>query len=337
MTSLGPVVLDIDGLELSKIDKEVLIHPQVGGLILFSRNYEEPKQLSELVQQVRELRPNLLLCVDQEGGRVQRFREGFSTLPCLQKLGFLYSHDVEQARFSAKELGWLMAAEVTTYDIDLSFAPVLDVDDTNSIIIGDRSFSIDPDVCVDLAAAYIQGMNEAGMKATGKHFPGHGGVVEDSHLELPIDARSYNEVEVRDLSVFKRLSAKLDAIMPAHIVFSEIDEHAVGFSKYWLQDVLRDRLEFNGVIFSDDLTMEGAACVGGFKDRAELALSAGCDSILVCNRRHEAERVLEFLESRNDLWRESNLGRLIHGKKITQDLQSSKRWQKAQSIIESLS
>ena len=336
MKTHGPVVLDIDGLELTSVDKDVLRHPQTGGLILFARNYEDPQQLRELVRSIRDVRQGLLICVDQEGGRVQRFKHEFSQLPCLQKIGQLYVDDPEKALQVSTELGWLMAFEVVAHDVDLSFAPVLDLDESSSVIIGDRSFSSDPATCLALAKAYIKGMNDAGMKATGKHFPGHGGVTEDSHLELPVDLRSYSDIEHLDLLPFSELVSDLGAVMPAHIVFPEVDSEPVGFSSVWLKDILIKKLGFNGVIFSDDLSMEGAAVAGNYKQRTEAALLAGCTSVLVCNHRDKAEQVIEFIESRNDLHIESKLEGLLHTGKIDKALKDNIRWQACQKIIESL-
>ena len=336
MKTHGPVVLDIDGLELTSVDKDVLCHPQTGGLILFARNYEDPQQLRELVKSIRDVRSDLLICVDQEGGRVQRFRNQFSELPCLQKIGQMYSHNPKQALGVSQELGWLMAFEVIAHDVDLSFAPVLDLDQSSSVIIGDRSFSSDPDACIALAKAYIKGMNEAGMSATGKHFPGHGGVVADSHVELPIDPRTYAEIEHKDLKPFADLVDALGAIMPAHIVFPEVDSEPVGFSSEWLKNILIKHMGFDGVIFSDDLSMEGAAIVGNYNQRAEAALLAGCTSVLVCNQRKEADRVIEFIESRDDLRVDSKLEMLLHKGKVDKKIQENIRWQGAQKIIESL-
>lgn len=335
--SLGPVVLDIQGLELSALEKEILVHPKVGGLILFSRNYEEPEQLNALIASVRAVRKNLLICVDQEGGRVQRFKEQFTLLPPLQKIGHLFMDNPEAGLHAAKELGWLMAAEVTAYDVDISFAPVLDLDETGSLIIGDRSFSEHPDTATHLAEAYIKGMNEAGMQATGKHFPGHGGVVEDSHLELPIDSRLKEELDSHDLYPYQKLLPQLGAVMPAHIVFSAVDSLPVGFSSLWLKTILKRQMGFEGVVFSDDLSMEGAAVMGDFTQRAEAALTAGCTSVLVCNRPDQAELVLEFLEARPSLSVESKLETLLHKSTCgsAMELKESQRWRDAQKLISS--
>ena len=332
---LGPVVLDINGLELSSLDREILSHPKTGGLILFARNYHDPEQLSALVASVRAIRPDILICVDQEGGRVQRFKEQFTSLPPLQKIGLRYLESPEQGLHLARELGWLMAAEVTAHDVDISFAPVLDLDESGSIIIGDRSFSADADIATILAEAYIEGMAAAGMRATGKHFPGHGGVVEDSHLELPVDKRPMEELQRYDLLPYHKLLGQLGAVMPAHIVFPEVDDLPVGFSSRWLKDILTLQMGFDGVIFSDDLSMEGAAVMGDFTRRAEAALAAGCTSVLVCNQPKQAELVLEFLEARTNLHVDSKLETLRHKNcyQSVSQLMASQRWRDAQELI----
>ena len=295
--SLGPLIIDVAGTELQEEDRELLAHPQVGGIILFSRNYESPEQLTALVQSIRRVNPSQLICVDHEGGRVQRFRQGFTQVPAMQTLGSQYQTAPSEALTLARNIAWLLASELLAFDIDISFAPVLDVDHHHSDIIGDRAFDNNPETTATIARAFIGGMHEAGMAATGKHFPGHGGVKADSHLELPYDKRDLQTVEKRDIVPFKALINELDAIMPAHIVFPEIDAEPVGFSHYWLQQYLRQELKFNGIIFSDDLSMEGAAIAGDYPQRAKTALAAGCDAILVCNRRQEAIATLEYLES----------------------------------------
>lgn len=336
--SLGPVVLDVNGLELNSVEKEILAHPKVGGLILFSRNYEEPAQLDALVASVRSIKKDILICVDQEGGRVQRFKEQFTSLPPLQKIGHLFKDNPEAGLHAAKELGWLMAAEVTAHDVDISFAPVLDLDETGSLIIGDRSFSDDAHIATDLAEAYILGMSEAGMKATGKHFPGHGGVVEDSHLELPVDKRFKEELDRHDLYPYQKLLSQLGAVMPAHIVFPEVDHLPVGFSSLWLKTILKQQMSFHGVVFSDDLSMEGAAVMGDFTQRAEAALAAGCTSILVCNRPDQAELVLDFLEARPRLAVESKLETLLHKNSSGGiiKLKQTQRWCDAQVLVSNM-
>ena len=291
----GPLMLDLEGLVLTPDEEHFLRHPGVGGVIFFSRNFSSRKQMMELVAQIRDIRPELLLCVDQEGGRVQRFREGFTRIPPMQILGdLLPGGDALQL---LRDTGWLMASELLASGIDFSFAPVLDVDREGCEVIADRSFSDDPICLVQAAGAFIAGMHEAGMAATGKHFPGHGGVRADSHLETPYDQRSLQALRDRDLRPFVELSNTLDAVMPAHIVFPNIDDNAVGFSRFWLQTVLRDELQFEGVIFSDDLSMKGADIAGSYAQKADSALQAGCDMVLVCNSRPGALEVLDFLES----------------------------------------
>jgi beta-N-acetylhexosaminidase len=236
-----------------------------------------------------------LIAVDQEGGRVQRFRDGFVRLPPMAALGRRYDQSPQAAVEEAVLLGELMASELTELDIDLSFAPVLDLDYGTSTVIGDRSFHGDADAMIALASAFIDGMSAAGMAATGKHFPGHGHVVADSHLELPVDPRPLAEIEAADLRPFVALAQKLDGIMPAHVIYSAVENQTAGFSRYWLQTRLREQMGFRGVIFSDDLSMAGAHGVGGYPERARAALEAGCDMVLACNNRAGAEQVLDFL------------------------------------------
>lgn len=306
MNSLGPLIADLDGIELSQLDKEVLIHPKLGGLILFSRNFESQEQLSALIRCIREERENLVLCVDHEGGRVQRFREGFTHLPPMGRLidiaretvAYMDAFGEQAAQQLAQDMGWLMASELVEFDIDHSFAPILDLDRDTSKVIGDRAFSDDPQRTIDLAGAFINGMADAGMAATAKHFPGHGGVVADSHLELPFDSRPYEDILQRDLKPFIALQNEYAAVMTAHIAFTQCDELPVSFSSFWLKQILREKLGFSGLVVSDDLSMKGAAECGSYQERSELALSAGCDVILLCNQREEAEHVLEFLEAK---------------------------------------
>lgn len=296
--TFSPVMLDLLGLELGSEEKELLQHPQVGGVILFARNYHSLDQLANLVGQIRAATPDyLLIAVDQEGGRIQRFREGFTALPAAAELGYYYDRDSQHALQVAEKTGWLMAIELLTMGIDLSFAPVVDVDGGVSEVIGNRSFHHNPTVVADLAGAYIRGMQNAGMAATAKHFPGHGSVREDSHHAVPIDPRDFEQVYQQDMQPFVQLIKQgLTAVMPAHIIYSQIASQPVGFSSYWLQEILRKKLGFTGVIFSDDLTMAGASIMGDFTQRAQLALLAGCDKVLVCNHREGVIEVLESLE-----------------------------------------
>ncbi|VUD48855.1 Beta-hexosaminidase [Thalassocella blandensis] len=328
-------MLDISGVELSEEDREVLRHPQVGGVIFFARNFESPEQLKELIRSIRSVRYELVLAVDQEGGRVQRFKQGFTLLPPLQKLGNVYQESPEVARGLTKDIAWLMASELLAYDMDLSFAPVLDVDDHKCLAIGDRSLSADQKLVCELGQLYIEGMHEAGMAATGKHFPGHGAVTADSHKESPKDRRSLQEIESQDLRPFVVLANKLDAIMPAHVIFSSVDPNPVGFSPFWLKQYLRERLKFQGTIFSDDLSMEGAAVVGDYASRVQHALEAGCDVTLVCNHREGAIQSLEYLETRQYKAEFAALERMRkrHFVQLTA-LQNNERWLATQHKID---
>ena len=292
---MGPVMFDVQGTSLSQEDKEILQHPLIGGLIFFTRNYESPEQITDLSQQIRmAAKKPMLLAVDHEGGRVQRFREGFSLIPAMGKLWQMSEQNLTLAKELAKQSAILMALEVQAVGIDISFAPVLDINNISEVI-GDRAFHQQPDYVTELAEAFISGLHLAGMKATGKHFPGHGSVKADSHIDLPIDTRTRAEIFQQDLAPFKQLinKGKVDALMPAHVIFPEVDSQAVGFSRYWLQNILREQLGFNGVIFSDDLSMQGAASIGGYIERAEAAQAAGCDMLLLCNNRDGCVEVLD--------------------------------------------
>ena len=282
-STLGPVLIGVAGLQLDPADKEVLQHPAVGGVVIFSRNYDSPKQLASLVTEIRELRtPRLLVTVDQEGGRVQRLQTGFTRLPALGKLGQIYDDAPEMAADFALHHGWLMASEVLSMGIDLSFAPVLDLD-SGSHVIGDRSFHHSGDVVAILGKSYLAGMHSAGMCTTGKHFPGHGSVVADSHTHDAFDSRDFEEISGADLQPFASLSSSLDAVMMAHVCYTSVDELPAGFSKAWLQDVLRGELGYRGTVFSDDLDMQAACSRGIMHERVWAALDAGCDAVLICN------------------------------------------------------
>jgi beta-N-acetylhexosaminidase len=294
--TLGPVMLDVEGSRLSAEDRELLQHPNVGGVILFSRNYESPAQLRELTAAIHALRrPELVIAVDQEGGRVQRFREGFTPLPPVHMLGRLYDLERERALQLAETCGWLMAAELRAHGVDLSFAPVLDLDYGLSDVIGDRAFHRSPEAVARLAGRFAAGMRHAGMAAVGKHFPGHGGVVADSHLALPEDRRPYADL-LDDMQPYGTLIAEgLAGVMVAHVVYKRLDRMPAGFSHWWLGTELRIRLRFQGAIFSDDLSMAGAAIAGSLPQRAAVALQAGCDVVLVCNDRAGAVEVIDSL------------------------------------------
>ena len=294
--TLGPLMLDLEGTTLSPQEIQNLQHPAVGGVILFARNIQEPEPLSRLLDAIRDVRPELILAVDQEGGRVQRVRQGTTRLPPLAELGRLYDSSSEQALQAAHEWGWLMASEMLALGFDISFAPVLDLDFGRSAVIGNRSFHGSADAVVALGRAYIEGMHEAGMAATGKHFPGHGWVEADSHLAIPVDERSMVDIEAQDLKIFAQLADCLDGVMPAHVIYPQVDPQPAGFSRYWLQTVLREQLRFDGIIFSDDLTMEGASVAGDYGQRTHAALEAGCDMVLVCNNPAGAQAVIDYLE-----------------------------------------
>lgn len=295
--ALGPVMLDVDGLALSPADRALLREPAVGGVILFSRNYASPGQVAELVADIRSLRsPALLVAVDHEGGRVQRFREGFSAIPPMRHIGHEFDRDRDRGLELARQAGWLIASELRAASIDLCFAPCVDLDWGISEIIGDRSFHAEPDAVADLAASFARGLRSAGMAAVAKHFPGHGAVVADSHLRLPVDRREYGEL-LDDMRPYDKLigNGLVAAVMTAHIVYRELDPMPASFSPFWIQRELRGRLGFGGAVFCDDLSMKATADYGSMPERARLALDAGCDMILVCNDRLAAEEAVEAL------------------------------------------
>jgi len=289
----GPIMLDVAAHEVTAEEREILQHPLVGGVILFARNYAEPEQLRALTAAIRAVRPELVISVDHEGGRVQRFRDGFTRLPAMRRFGAVWNDDPALASAAARHAGFVLAAELRAHGVDLSYAPVLDLDYGVSSVIGDRAFHRDPQVATELARAVIAGLADAGMRAVGKHFPGHGAVEADSHVAIPVDGRSFDAVWADDIQPFRNLAAELGGIMPAHVIFENIDPRPAGFSPFWLQDVLRGRLGFGGVIFSDDLTMEGASVAGDIVARASAAHSAGCDMVLVCNRPDLAVQLID--------------------------------------------
>lgn len=297
----GVLMLDIAGPELTREEVGWLNSPALGGIILFSRNYECPQQLQTLTAAIRACRPGILIAVDQEGGRVQRLRKDFSRLPPMQYFGTLWHGDPAKAENLARECGWLMAAEVLACGLDFSFAPVLDLATGSSQVIADRAFSEDPAVIGVLASAFMEGMHEAGMATTGKHFPGHGSVAADSHLELPVDSRSESAIRASDLIPFSTCLPHLDAVMPAHVIYPAVDSFCAGFSAIWIKQILRQELGFKGVVFSDDLSMAGAAAAGSMVERIELALTAGCDMLLVCNDRTGAREALDYLQGRGTM------------------------------------
>ena len=333
----GPLMLDLEGTSLSDAERDLLLQSPVGGVIFFARNIGSKQQFMALTAEVSALRPELLLAIDQEGGRVQRLREGYTILPPMQVLGNLLVEDSQRGAELLRNTGWLLAVEMIASGLDFSFAPVLDLDSSHCEVIANRSFSLDPEIAAAAAGFFIGGMAEAGMAATGKHFPGHGGVTADSHLEIPYDSRSLEQLQARDLLPFKALSNTLQGIMPAHIVFPEVDDKAVGFSSYWLQNILRGELAFDGVIFSDDLSMKGADQLGSYAEKAEAALSAGCDMVLVCNNRQGALEVLDFLQAQTEPVTAPRLP-VMKAKKQWQwsGLKNDSRWQATREALAAL-
>ncbi len=334
--SHGPLMLDLAGPELLPEEREMLRHPLCGGVILFSRNYRDPEQLRALAAAIHGVRsPSLLVAVDQEGGRVQRFRDGFVRLPPPGWLGTIHDRDTSRALRLAHVLGWLMAAELRAVGVDFSFAPVLDLDWGISRVIGDRAFHRRPTVVTELAQAWVRGVHDAGMPAVGKHFPGHGGVSADSHTDLPVEERRAEDLWMDDLFPFQRLIEQgLEAIMPAHVIYRQVAPEPAGFSRLWLHDVLRGRLGFQGVIFSDDLTMAAAHVAGGYRERAEAALAAGCDMVLVCNNPAGAAEVLDGLRGYNDPVAGSRIARM-HGRRAADraHLHLDPRWREAIAAV----
>lgn len=335
--SLGLVMLDVEGTRLGSEDRRRLLHPHAGGVILFSRNYESPRQIAELTAEIRALRdPPLLITVDHEGGRVQRFREGFTRLPPMRALGGIYDQHPQRARRLAHDAGYILAAELRACGVDLSFTPVLDLDYGSSTVIGDRAFHTSPDAVGQLAVALVEGLRQGGMSACGKHFPGHGFVAADSHTHLPIDERSFAEIELADLVPFGHLIRHgLSAIMPAHVIYPKVDSRPAGFSNVWLSQVLRGQLRFQGVIFSDDLSMEAARATGAVVDRAEAAFAAGCDMVLICNDPAAADQLLNGLKRVPSPLSLARLARL-HGRRQSAtlaELRESEPYQKAVHAI----
>ncbi len=294
---LGPLMADVEGFVLTEAERRRLLHPTVGGVILFRRNYESPEQIAALCREIHALRsPHLLIGVDHEGGRVQRFREGFTAIPAMGAIGRVWDSHPQQARRLARDAGYVIGAELRAVGVDFSFAPVLDLDYGVSGVIGDRAFHRNPQAVTELAHALVLGLHEAGMSAVGKHFPGHGFVAADSHLAIPVDERGLSDIEFADILPFRQLiDLGLSGVMPSHVIYPKVDSQPAGFSRRWLGELLRGRYGFEGVIFSDDLTMEGASVAGGITERTAAALKAGCDMALVCNRPDLADEVLAGL------------------------------------------
>jgi len=313
---LGPLMIDVAGLELTAAERERLAHPLIGGVILFKHNYRDPQQLTALCAAIHDIRqPGLPIAIDHEGGRVQRCREGFTHVPPMRRLGELWDTDPAAAREAASSLGYLLAAELRACGVDYSFTPVLDLDWGPSGVIGDRAFHKNPQAVAELAGALIDGLRAAGMGCCGKHFPGHGWVAADSHLAIPVDERGLAEMEP-DLTPYRRL--KLDGVMPAHVIYPKVDPRPAGFSPVWLEK-LRNEFKFDGVIFSDDLSMEGAAFAGNMVQRAEAAWAAGCDMLLVCNAPAAVAEVLANWNPAPDPQRAARVARIVPDSAWKQD------------------
>jgi beta-N-acetylhexosaminidase len=328
-------MVDVQGTTLSEEDRDLLQHPLVGAVILFTRNFESIEQLERLVADIRAVRtPPLLVTVDHEGGRVQRFRKGFTVLPPMRTLGRQYDLDPAAGRLLARQCGWLMAAELLSVAIDMSFAPCVDLEYGVSSVIGDRAFHRDPRAVADLAIAFVGGMREAGMAATAKHFPGHGAVVPDSHVAIPVDRRPLADLD-EDLYPYRRLIANgLPAVMAAHVIFDQVDERPAGFSSRWIQQELRSNLGFDGAIFSDDLSMAGAGVVGDMTARATAALAAGCDVLSLCNDRKGVLQVIDSLRGSGDPLSQVRMVRL-HGRPgpTRAALRATPEWQACESAV----
>ncbi|WP_428087584.1 beta-N-acetylhexosaminidase [Candidatus Thioglobus sp.] len=290
---IGTIMMDLSGLTLTEKESAQLAQPSIGGVILFTRNFKDIHQVKSLIVSIRLINQNLLIAVDHEGGRVQRFKTGFTHLPAMAKLGQAYDQKPEQALEQAFSCGYVLAAELLVIGVDFSFAPVLDIDYGQSSVIGDRAFHSNPDAVIKLAGSLIAGMHEAGMKCVGKHFPGHGFVAADSHLDLPIDDRPMIEL-TPDMAPFKELIGQgLDAVMPAHIIYPQVDKNPAGFSSKWIKQILQKQLGFGGVIFSDDLSMQGAFFIKNIHDRVRVSLDSGCDMVLICNHPKMVDEVID--------------------------------------------
>lgn len=334
---IGCLIINVESTTLSPEEKDLIGHPLVGGVILFSRNYESPSQLRELCQAIRFSRQQaLLIMVDQEGGRVQRFIEGFTRLPAFSLYGRIYDQEPQKALKLAEQVAWLMAAELLDTGVDLSLSPVLDLNKEISSIIGERAFHRQPGIVIELAQAFIRGMKGAGMAALGKHFPGHGSVQLDSHLSLPMDNRSFEEIYRDDMQTFTALiQSNIPAIMAAHIVFPKIDSKAVGYSSIWLKDILRKQLQYKGLVLSDDINMEGANISANYADRFAIAREAGCDLVLLCNNK---SAVIKVIDQFSNLVNEHSLAyekwQPLQGKLSKNDpLKDKLEWQKARQLL----
>lgn len=329
-------MLDVEGVTLTPADRDILREPAVGGVILFTRNYESPDQIADLVAEIRALRsPPLLIAVDHEGGRVQRFRDGFSAIPAMRHLGLEFDNDPEVATNLARQAGWLIASELRAAGIDLCFAPCVDLDWGVSEVIGDRAFHKKPDAVGELAAAFSRGLRSAGMSAVAKHFPGHGAVVADSHLELPVDRREYGGL-LDDMRPYDKLisNGQIAGVMLAHVVYRDMDDMPAGFSTFWIERELRSRLGFGGAVFCDDLSMQATSAYGSMRRRAKRALDAGCDMVLICNDRRRAEQAVQALNEYSNPLSLVRLARLHGtGHVLRESLRASELWLQANAAL----
>jgi len=323
MTDLfGRLMIDIDGFNLSNEDKSLLSSKHVGGLILFSRNFDSYDQLFNLIQEVHLIKENIIIAVDQEGGRVQRFEKEFTKIPSMQEVSLFAKENADQDFI--KDLAWLISSELIAVGIDINFAPVLDINRNISTIIGNRSFSDDILEVINNASDYIDGMHEAGMKSSGKHFPGHGNVIEDSHLDLPQDERELHELINEDIKPYIELKDKIDLIMCAHILFSKVDNKIPSFSNTWINNILKNKLNYKGLIFSDDLSMRGSGD-DSLTCKVQMSLDAGCDMLIICNNRSGVKEAVKYLDE-NAVEQTSRISELKSAKKIHwNDLLNSKR------------
>jgi beta-N-acetylhexosaminidase len=337
---LGPVFLDVVGQALTADDRRRLLHPMTGGVIFFSRNFASPEQIRELALEIRALRtPRLLIAVDHEGGRVQRFRSGFTRIAPMAELGRRWEGDPARACADAEAVGALIGMELAASGVDFSFTPVLDLHYGPSAVIGDRAFHREPLAVAELAAALMRGLRRAGVAAVGKHFPGHGYAAEDSHVAIPVDDRVLEQIEAQDILPFRSLiAAGLPAVMPAHVIYRRIDDRPAGFSRVWLQEILRGRLGFDGMIFSDDLSMEAASVAGDALGRAQAALGAGCDMALVCNRPDAADRVLDGLRWQpGTAWPQRSQAMYAQAEPVgLPGLAADAAWQRARAVSDTL-
>ena len=331
----GPAVIDVVGTALTVDDRKRLTHPAAGAVILFSRNFQDSTQLSALTEEIERLRePALPICVDHEGGRVQRFREGFTPIPAMRVLGRHWDRDRDTGRAAARAAAYVIGAELAAHGVDFSFAPVLDLDYGTSGVIGDRALHFDPTAVGALGASLVLGFADAGMAAVGKHFPGHGFAAVDSHIDVPHDERTVKEIFKKDVLPYQMtIEAGLAAVMPAHVIYTQADAEPAGYSKYWLQEVLRGKLGFGGLIFSDDLSMKGASTAGGIPERARAALAAGCDMVLLCNDPAGQEKLLESLGDAA-LARPERLERMR--KKGGRDLRKSVAYRDSQEVLQKI-